>query len=207
MKPVLHPNGFVQLALNEESTLKLHVWPAEPLTDQAADYTIHDHVWDLASAVLLGELHHVVHDVEFSLARPNNPSAWRLWEVTDHCRNARQVAAQGGSILQPTEFYAETAWRGARMLRVRDRYTFPRRQFHTTKNIGLTATLMRKATYKNPGEPRVLCRLDHTPDDVFQATEPSEAELWDVIREAVNQMEHWAYNTVRLYLPAASVPS
>ena len=42
--PRVHPNGFIQLDLNAEGTLRLHVWPDGPFPKQRSDSTIHEHI-------------------------------------------------------------------------------------------------------------------------------------------------------------------
>jgi hypothetical protein len=200
-KAILHPNGFIQVPLNADSTLKLHVFPDIPLADDVADaYTIHDHVWDLESIVLMGELHHTVHEVELGLTDPELPRAqvWKLWEATDHCRNARAAAAQGGSILKETDVFGVTTMKGTRVLREGERYTFPRRQFHTTSNVGLTVTLMRKKTYPDAGEPRVLCRFGKTPDDALRS-EVNLREVGVTLRRAIGWVtaSPWAWDLLK----------
>ncbi len=53
-----HPTGFVVLRLydDEQGTLRLHLWPPGPREHGEPCWPVHDHVWDLRSHVLCGEV-------------------------------------------------------------------------------------------------------------------------------------------------------
>ncbi len=58
-KPRLHPNGFIQLDLKSDSSVRLHIWPSSLPKAQKTNHPIHDHVFDMSSTVLQGELQNI----------------------------------------------------------------------------------------------------------------------------------------------------
>ena len=58
-KPRVHPNGFIQLDLNQDASMRLHVWPDESeghVPCQETKTTIHDHKFDMQSMIVYGSL-------------------------------------------------------------------------------------------------------------------------------------------------------
>ncbi len=55
---VWHPTGFLVVALwgTEAGALRLHLWPDGPREHGTPCWPVHDHVWDLRSQVLHGEV-------------------------------------------------------------------------------------------------------------------------------------------------------
>jgi hypothetical protein len=191
-EPILHPNGFIQLSLNDESTSKLHVWPDFDVPRRPGDHTIHDHVFDISSTVLCGQLIHVEYDVEFhdnyAIEMYGLDPDYRVWQATDKCRNARKIAQKGGSILEAQDEYAIVT--DVRTIRqpAGKTYFFPAFSFHDNTAEELTATLMTKPKVY-PGEPRVLCKMGQHPDDLFLRKEADSAMMWETIRRALERVD------------------
>ena len=61
-KPRVHPNGFIQLDLNDAGTRRLHVWRDDiPRQEQASP--IHDHIFDMMSTIIKGRLVNVDYEL------------------------------------------------------------------------------------------------------------------------------------------------
>jgi hypothetical protein len=59
---ILHPLGFyfIRLAEQEDTTIRLHYWPADNREKGTAITPYHDHVWSLCSCVLTGTVENVL---------------------------------------------------------------------------------------------------------------------------------------------------
>jgi hypothetical protein len=55
---VWHPTGFLVLTLcrRDDGALRLHLWPEDARVHGTPCWPVHDHVWDLRSQVLCGEV-------------------------------------------------------------------------------------------------------------------------------------------------------
>src|SRR5690606_15780169 len=62
---VWHPTGFLVLTVwrTEEGALRLHLWPEGPRERGTPCWPVHDHVWDLRSQVLCGEVESRAYEV------------------------------------------------------------------------------------------------------------------------------------------------
>lgn len=177
--PNLHPNGFVQLRLNEDATRKLHVWPGVELPTQDADQTIHDHVFAMRRAVLCGELTNVDIKTEFA-----DDGEFSVWRQTGKCRDAHQIVQGGSSILAPSKDRMNVIGRVETIARAGDTYEFPALSFHDNYATTLTATIMEK-TQTVGGTARVLVPFGKRPStEVFEHNLPTEI-LWNIIAAAL----------------------
>ena len=173
-RPRFHGNGFTQLPLS--ATRRLHVWHPHLPPIPGHNATIHNHVWDMQSRVLLGTLVHrtwnvvrdysgrCTHDIyQLGEARPDRHSGVCRLELTGEY----QMAA--GSV-----------------------YVFGVNQWHESEAAGLTATLMekRRSISAHPeARPLVACPHGEHPVDAFAPEhQPSEDDMWSAIDAAVRHM-------------------
>jgi len=152
--PKLHPHGFIQLELQGRNR-RLHVWDVDiPRTADPA--TMHDHVWDFTSLVLVGTLVNHVFEPDW-----HEDGNFMLWK----CQPERQEGARGGKVLASTEQRCFIKRTGRVAINREEIYKFPAFAFHDSEGIGYTATLFEK-TYTYPdAEPCVICRVGGRPDD------------------------------------------
>ena len=57
---LLHPYGFLQLSLTDttwrDSGYRLHIWSNELPSMKMSEFQVHDHIYNINSKVLIGEL-------------------------------------------------------------------------------------------------------------------------------------------------------
>ena len=172
--PRLHPNGFIQLDLDDRE--RLHVWPDVPVRVRTPAAPIHDHVFGFESQAHLGaivdrrydlvedpdggfELHgvvcYVVGKKDAGLHRLDD-KRYRL-VLTDE----RRVTAPGSYVMPPSIFHESVA-----------------------EGLALTVIAM---TAPDPARPaRVVCRRGGVPAEIFKRDGgPEERErLWSIIGRA-----------------------
>ena len=169
--PRVHPNGFVQLSLNDEGTKRLHIWPDTPIEVRAVAMPIHDHIYNFESTVIVGALWHLVYEIE------QNPQGdYRVYNVfaqstkkdaplerMDDCRyNARLV-----------EKLCITAG---------EEYSFERFRFHESIPVGFTATIFSTSDFNPIDKPRLLCPANETYDNSFRRDSSDPEFLWSIIK-------------------------
>lgn len=183
--PRFHGNGFVQLELAPNT--RLHIWSPKlpPIPGHTA--TIHDHVWDMYSQVLLGTLIH------------------RHWELTGDAKGCKpvdvySVGVEGkpgvGQHIGP-DFAAKT---GVYEMAAGSSYNFYSQNFHETvvSPHEWVVTIMRKGSPYVPGaRPRIVCARGAVPTDAFDKQHaPTEQRMWDVIAEALTMLSASALTMV-----------
>jgi hypothetical protein len=180
--PRYHGNGFAQLYLNDQH--RLHVWhPLLPMPPEN-NAQIHDHIWDLASQVLVGQLGHITYDL--------NPeeSSHDMYEI-----NQPAVRENENDVFKFLNTAAPQAT-GNYMMNTGSIYHFRHGLFHqTTVADGiLTASLIRKGP-DILDSPRLLVPSGETPFQAFgEGVSPPEADLWEAIKEALEQMPEMVRN-------------
>src|SRR4051812_43978314 len=74
-EPRVHPNGFIQLDL--KPGLRLHVWDVQ-IKAQEPPTPVHDHIFDMRSQVLLGQIGQNVHHFELGGYRDSGPLEYEV---------------------------------------------------------------------------------------------------------------------------------
>jgi hypothetical protein len=182
--PRFHGNGFVQLPLG--GSRRLHVWHPSLPPIEGHNATIHNHVWDMQSRVLLGCLTHRTYDVVrdyYSLRCTHD-----LYQLGEH----RPDVPVGLCTVALRDEYHMSAG---------SVYVFGAGRFHESDSEGLTATLMEKrpgTAYLRSERPLVVCPRDEPPVDAFAPDyQPSEYVMWDAIGEALDLMGPESLQQVR----------
>jgi hypothetical protein len=165
LRPRLHPNGFIQLDLNDIK--RLHVWPDEPLQAQKTRHTIHNHVFDMASLVICGELTNLVYSDVYS-----ESGAYILHQ-------AESVNAVD-TVLKPTDSRVNLYADHVQTMRAGESYYLEAYRLHDSKPRGLTATIMTKVK-KYGGRPVIAVPADVAPDNDFRRETVDEKTLWRII--------------------------
>jgi hypothetical protein len=117
---VRHPLGFLHAALwtAGAETLRLHVWPRHG-ERRRAEWPVHDHMWHLASVLLVGQLTNILYSVSDAAPAPER----RLFEV--HYDGQRNDLVPTGRLVAVNEF-CRTVYAAGEMYQVESG------QFHET---------------------------------------------------------------------------
>lgn len=78
----LHPLGFCKFSLfhTSEYNLRLHIWLPQQRPIQNVNFTIHNHIWDLTSHILLGKLYHNTYEIKTDMTSPTHKEYDVLYE-------------------------------------------------------------------------------------------------------------------------------
>lgn len=169
--PRLHPNGFIQLDLDNKT--RLHVWPYPRIPAQKTRHTVHDHRFSMRSEVICGELEQIEF-IFMPLGRRDETT-----EVYPKLHRLHETKPVGGedTILVPC---SDAGWLGIkRRFRVRAGfgYGFGAKILHDSAAGVLTATLMTKVWTDRSYRARVAVPTDIKPDNDFRRT-VDEDILW-----------------------------
>lgn len=178
-KPRVHGNGFLQLDLTPgifggAPGRRLHVFD-DRLPRQSVKSSIHDHVFDLYSTIILGMLEHIEYAADkdpdgeyvvlYAHAQPNTNNT--VLVESDMRVNLRKTAHE--------IYFPNTS------------YMFPGYELHDTAYKGMTATIIEKVSIPSVGtlRPRVLVPVDKEPDNEFDREGFDPEPLWDIVEEAL----------------------
>lgn len=174
-EPRVHPNGFIQLDLDDEH--RLHVWHPRLPYRQNTYHPVHDHVFDFKSHVYSGRLVNVCYDVV-----PDELGSHVLWHA--ECVGGEE------SVLRPADDtgrmrlymkYAEVKQPG-------EDYTFRAFTFHEILFNEPTLTIIRKCgpTIQQGAtdRPSIAVPWGVEPDNDFRRDAVDQNALWVLIGEA-----------------------
>jgi hypothetical protein len=158
-KPLLswrhHGLGMLQAELSE--TLRVHVWhPSLVSPGMTWPRCVHDHRFDITSAVIVGEVRDVVPDVREG-GGPTHPSGnWqraKVYEI-EHAKNQdRLVLEKGCSTATSAKLLGDVILTRAyadRMYKAGSGYRIARRVFHTTEIDALAITVIHRSNHAYP---------------------------------------------------------
>lgn len=161
-----HGLGMLQAELSEE--VRVHIWhPALVSPGMAWPRCVHDHRFDITSAVVVGEIIDVPCRVqEFPepfacFARPPHEHRVNIYEI-EHAKNQDKMVDMKGC---STASSAKLLNRGILVeleierQRAGNEYHIDRRQFHTTRVEALAITVIHRSNFDNRLA-RVLCAPD-----------------------------------------------
>lgn len=157
-----HGLGMLQAEFSE--ALRVHVWhPALVSPGMAWPRCVHDHRFDIASAVVVGAVRDVVPDLRPYTVEPHPSGRWteaKMYEIEHAKEQDRLVSREGCSTatsakLLPgrfalTRLYADEARAAGTSYRI------PRRIFHTTEVDALAVTVVHRSNFDDKLA-RVLC--------------------------------------------------
>lgn len=173
-RPRLHPNGFIQLDLTKDGSVRFHVWPAVPIPAQKTRHTIHDHVFDMQSTILAGKMVNVLYKgvplSEFQVHHALFPM-FRMYRATRIAKDDTVLAPADENIYALTIAYRESCEPG-------ETYFMQKGLLHDSVPEGLTCTLMYKLNPDAEYRPIVAVPTDTVPDNDFRRETTDEHELW-----------------------------
>jgi hypothetical protein len=185
-QPRMHPNGFIQLDIDLDpesriATKRLHVWPdnSDDFPKQEVRTSIHDHKFDMASEILIGELRQICY--HFSLE-------WEMLEGPTHQIYIARYNSRSDSTLEPTGVVVRQASVSEEVYEEGEMYDQEASTFHDTECVGLTATLMTKVQEYEFHQPRVMVPIGTEPDNNFKRDNVDVDLLWDKIDEAMEAL-------------------
>jgi len=173
-KPRLHGNGFIQLNLDKNNMTRFHVWPGAQIEAQSVSTQIHDHIFEMESTILLGELEHTVYEPVF-----RDTGKYLLYQAEPRMEEDTELVAILGSRcdLEISQKYN---------FKKGDTYQFEAFKFHESLGNGLTATIMHKTAVHKDKKPRVACLVTEKPDNDFNRYSKDEELLWAEIKKVLD---------------------
>lgn len=149
----VHGNGFIQIDLAPDT--RLHFW-SDLIPRQKVDTQIHDHRFSFKSYVLAGELVQTAYNIRANSAT----GRFQVYEaVPQSGENTELVAVEGFRCDVRAKYPSGLLVAG-------ESYVFDALEFHRTDYLTPSVTLMVK-TRITDHRPRVLCRVEQTPDNEF----------------------------------------
>jgi hypothetical protein len=190
--PRVHPNGFIQVDLipagedwhasyqqgHSGATLRLHIWnPADhELPHQETVNEIHDHVFDMQSTVVRGQLQQMLYGVLVGTKWHNTHELYRA--VYDKASSSR---------LEPLGVKGVLKTQSGFTIDHGETYTQPAFTLHDSipYELGPVVTVMQK-TVVYSGFATVVCPIDIPPDNAFdRAAAAPEDYLWSAIEASI----------------------
>lgn len=193
--PRVHGNGFVQVDLTKGGSRRLHIWGHPAIPAQKTWTGIHDHVYTVASEVIVGRIiditwrvrpcdsdasqNHATHSIYRAQPVGSNPQGARPVYDTQLVNTERRVSAR----IERTMAYGEGA--------PGSHYLVPAGVFHSSVEDGVAATVMTKVAPCDPQDyPRILVPLGRRPDNSFSRHSHDTTVLLGIIGEVV---PNWLY--------------
>ncbi len=175
-KPRVHPNGFLQLDLEPDTTStgrhiakrRLHIFD-DRLPRQSVRTAIHDHIFDMSSFVVKGT---VLNDTY--IAVPDEEGDLEIYQA--------QEAKCTETNLVPTGRRVSLKLKHTEYVYMGESYEFPALSFHDSRHEGVAVTIMRKGL-SHASTPRVLVPVDAEPDNNFSREDQDIDALWWLIEE------------------------
>lgn len=175
-EPRVHPNGFIQLDLDER--LRLHVWHPRLPYRQKTYHPVHDHVFGFTSHVFSGRMVHTIYNLT-----PDLDGTHAIWRVQAIGGNEESVlsALEGGRVRLVHDHTEVTQPGGS--------YQFEAYRFHETLSNEPTLTIIEKVgagltTGVNSQGASVVVPIGVAPDNNFRRDAVNSDVLWELISEA-----------------------
>src|SRR5215212_2820847 len=142
---ILHPLGFyfIRLTEHEETTIRLHYWPAINRETGTAITPYHDHIWSLCSCVLTGTIENVLLQLDL-----DEQGDFQVADIDQSGNIDRVIPATSRVRIRITSSQRYSAGQF---------YEIPPRVFHYTNvPLGNTALTVVHARVVVDGRPRTL---------------------------------------------------
>ncbi len=175
--PRVHPNGFIQLDLDEAH--RLHVWhPGLPYR-QRTYHSIHDHVFGFKSRVYSGQLVNVVYLLDRHSPTGRAYSVWHAVQTGPEESVLKQV---------PNKYTVTLIVDHLQVVSIGQTYIVDRSVLHENLFNEPTLTVIEKfdsTIYQDDlAAPRVLVPCGVQPDNDFRRDDVDVTVLWDLVHEA-----------------------
>jgi hypothetical protein len=187
-----HGLGMLQAEFSE--ALRIHVWhPSLVCAEMAWPRCVHDHRFDLESAVLVGAVRDVTPNVF-----PFDPgSSWdkaKVYEI-EHAKNQDRLVKGGCSTATSARLLGEVnVFRAlAETYGAGESYRVDRRTFHTTEVDVLTVTVVHRSNFDDKLA-RVLCSPDADVTAVSGIVRDDSPEHAELVRRVLAEAESAVWN-------------
>lgn len=172
--PRVHPNGFIQLNLDESHDRRLHIW--HPEVPSQGINTIHDHVFDMDSEVVVGEMVNKTYAWCSNYAH-DQFNTHRLWRVDYHPGSFEAV-------LSPIEDYGFPEIDKIESVKAGESYYLPAKVFHVADNSEVCATVMTRKEKVADRSHIMLSRHD-LPTEFTRSDAMPVEQMWHIIWEVL----------------------
>lgn len=172
--PRVHPNGFIQIDKPgaEGKKARVHIWPDAELPKQGSHHPIHDHIFDMQSDVLKGEMTNRLFSWEFTV------------DPTHELYRARYKTPHD-STLVPTGKKGRVELATQITVPAGSGYWMPAFRLHESfVKVRPTVTFMQATKIYVPNKPVVAVPVDMTVDNKYSRYMMG-PELWDIVAEAI----------------------
>jgi hypothetical protein len=191
-----HGLGMLQAEFSE--ALRIHVWHLSLVcAEMAWPRCVHDHRFDLESAVVAGAVRDVLPDV-----RPFGPShpsgGWqraKMYEI-EHAKNQDRLVKGGCSTATSARLLGEIVVTSAHASWERaagTTYQVKRRVFHTTEVDSLAVTVVHRSNFDD-ALARVLCAPDADVTAVSGIVRDDSPEHAELVRRVLAEAESAVWN-------------
>lgn len=179
--PRLHPNGFIQVDINDFT--RLNIWDDTLPPAQTINTPIHDHTFDFTSRIIVGKLIHIAYD--FGL---NPRGDYHLWGVEPWLDGEETV-------LKPlTGMKGDISIFETLELPAGYQYQFRAGWFHETKFEGFTATVMTKTRKNVTAAARVVVPSPGRVDNEFNRAQYPVDRLNHYVERAIQFVDDETLN-------------
>lgn len=178
--PLVHGNGFLQISLNEDRSIRLHIWHPD-LPSQKVSTQIHNHTFGFQSEVMFGGIINQVYDAVHTDGIMNPMHICEAVPVEGKEDTELKIIAD--PLIDLREKYIKYIKPG-------EKYYFPPFEYHHSVPIGFTATIMRKTIITQGFRARVLCGIYDEPDNNFSRYGIDQYQLWNIVDETLNRIKY-----------------
>lgn len=184
--PQLHPNGFIQLPLDDDDFERLHIWAPDVPEAQKVSTPIHDHTFDFRSTILLGRLRHTL----YRITSPNPTATHTVW--VPHGEELVTMEVDVTAEVDKSFVFGQGA-----------SYVMSAGEYHTSApdDDNMVATLMYKSTKKRILMSGVLVPVGTEPDNTFRRDQYSISTLMPFVFRAMRAMSaqgKWVYEVGKI---------
>jgi hypothetical protein len=153
-EPRLHPNGFIQVNINDFR--RINIWDESLPPAQTINTPIHDHTFDFTSRIVAGTLIHIAYD--FTQDQKGDFELWGVQPWLDgEETQLKKLPGMRGNL---SEFESLRLPAGYQ-------YQFHAGWFHETKHEGFTVTVMTKTRKNVTAGARVAVPQGGSVDNTF----------------------------------------
>jgi hypothetical protein len=186
-----HPVGFIVIRLGIENNFnyRLHIWPIGRRIPKHPDWPIHNHIFDLDSYVICGELLNRNYSLKLEATKT---SQYDLYEVEYY---------DGGSTISKNSTYISSITYQETLIKSNNSYHIPQREFHETivESMQLTSTMVRTTIPNGSDKALILGRVDSNRLYDCPNKKINKLEVIAQIRNVIGQIKDEQKKSLTLY--------
>lgn len=174
-EPRVHPNGFIQVNLDEFHNRRLHMW--HPDVPTQGINTIHDHVFNMNSEVVVGTMTNATYWWSKDILH-DQFNSHELWRVGYEPKSFEAKLYPTGQFGWPELDKIEKVMAG-------QSYYLPSGVYHVADNSPVCATVMERG-HKNLLNSHVMFPRLELPQEFSRATAMNSRDMWTLIWEVLD---------------------